>query len=177
MNCSSACLTASSSEAESVFWRPVVPLLRSILFALAVAIFLQAAPRDVFAQSQGQSAENSPQAVVTEFYARYLKELADNKDPLKDDRSFISAHVSSALVKEIEKKIHSPDGMEADYFIQAQDYLDEWLNNISAESPRTSGTNITITVKLGAEKAKPYRLAVTLVNEQGSWKIRKVQRL
>jgi hypothetical protein len=118
----------------------------------------------------------SPDVVAKDFYRWYLGLLVENKDPMHDEVTAFSKYVSSALAKEIERKIHSADGMEADYFIQAQDYLDDWPTNVSVATPRIKGALAAVTVSLGAAKPSSYRLTVTLVKENDTWKIRRVAR-
>jgi hypothetical protein len=116
------------------------------------------------------------EATVSEFYKWHLHLLAQNKEPLLDDRATISKYASRALLGEIEKKLHSADGMEADYFIQAQDYLDDWESNISIARPDIQGPMATVKVVLGATRESRYKLALKLIREDGAWKIREVRR-
>ena len=119
-------------------------------------------------------AEAGPRAVAGRFYSWYLGALAANRDPLRDDEATLARQVSAALMAEIRKKIASPDGLEADYFIQAQDYGEDWLHHIAVSPPKAVGAATQVDVDLGAAKATRQRLLVTLVQEGGAWKIRKV---
>jgi hypothetical protein len=122
------------------------------------------------------AAETTPQAVVSEFYAWYLRAVARDQDPLHDEPATLRKFVSGALIVEIEKKLKSRDGLDADYFMQAQDYLDDWLDNISVSPAQIKGATATTAVYLGKSADKKYGLSVSLVNEQGAWKVRKVTR-
>ncbi|HKD24565.1 MAG TPA: DUF3828 domain-containing protein [Xanthobacteraceae bacterium] len=122
------------------------------------------------------AAETTPQAVVSEFYAWYVRAVAKDEDPLHDEPATLKRYVSGALIVEIEKKLKSRDGLDADYFMQAQDYLDDWLDNISVSPAQIKGATATTAVYLGKSADKKYGLSVSLVNEQGAWKIRKVTR-
>jgi len=144
--------------------------LRGWLLGLLLA-FASAATA---AETSAPTTATLQQTVVTEFYSWYLHGLINNTDPLHDDPATMAKYVSAALAKEIEKKINSPDGMESDYFIQAQDYMDDWVSNISATPPAVKGMTANIVVRLGAPGNDPYLLDVALVNEQGAWKIRRV---
>lgn len=130
------------------------------------------------ATMQSANAENAlaPEASVSAFYKWYLKSMAANKNPLIDDRANLGKYVSSALIKEIDKQMHSPEGLDADYFIQAQDYLDDWESNIVMSKTEIKGKSASMLVTLGATKESRYRLALTLVKEGDVWKIRKIRR-
>lgn len=121
-----------------------------------------------------QAAGSSPAETVSRFYAWYLALAAQNENPLTSDKPIIGNDVSGALLKELKKKIESPDGLEADYFLQAQDYFDDWLTDISASTTRISGRRADVTVTLGKTKATRQRLCVSLIEEHNTWKIRSV---
>jgi hypothetical protein len=152
----------------------VMGCMRACMLSLSIFI----APFGVsLAQSPATATEAAPDIAAQEFYEWYLRLLVESKDPMHDEAAVLSKYVSGTLVKEIERKIHSPDGMESDYFIRAQDYLDDWPSNVSVAAPHVNGATATVTVGLGAAKPSAYRLTVTLVKEKGTWKIRKVARL
>jgi hypothetical protein len=153
-------------------------LVKWFMQACMLSLLTIISPVDVsLAQSPPAATEAGPDLAAQQFYKWYLRLLAENKDPMHDEAAMFSNYVSGALVKDIEKKIHSPDGMESDYFIQAQDYLDDWPGNVSVATPRIERATAKVTVSLGAAKSSAYRLAVTLVKEKSTWKIRKVARL
>lgn len=127
--------------------------------------------------TQSVLAETSlaPDAFVSEFYGWYLHSLAADHDPFRDDRTKLSKYVSKALIKEIERRMNSANGLDADYFIQAQDYLDDWENNISVAMPKINGNTASVVVTLGATKDSRHRLALILMKEDRVWKIRKIR--
>jgi ABC-type transporter MlaC component len=116
---------------------------------------------------------------VTSFYEAYLQALAQNRDPFTQDKAFVKRYVAASLIAEIDKQIKSPDGLEADYFLQAQDFLDEWKGHISvAEAAGAVKAGVAVTVvTLGTKASSEYRLKVRLKKETGGWKISHVQRL
>lgn len=116
-----------------------------------------------------------PSEVVHEFYRWYLQSLAQDRDPVTQDRATLKKYVAKPLIDEIERRMKSPDGLDADYFLQAQDYLDEWKSNISVSQLANNGTVATVVLTLGAKGSAAYRLKVTLRKEADSWKIAKVQ--
>jgi hypothetical protein len=118
-----------------------------------------------------------PDVAAATFYEWYLNELAQNHDPLSGDKKCLVPYVSAPLLRQITRMMHSPDGMEADYFIQAQDYLDGWLHHVSTSDTKVQAGVATTVVTLGEKPQEQYRLSVTLAKEAGVWKIRRVKRL
>jgi hypothetical protein len=58
---------------------------------------------------------------VRNFYSWYLGIQRDSKDAMHDDPPTLAKYVAAPLLREIEKSARGPD---ADYFIQAQDYME-----------------------------------------------------
>jgi hypothetical protein len=157
------------------FARPKISLLVPVWgLALLVALF---APGFTTAQVATAKVESGPELVAVTFYKWYLGQLVQNKDPLHDAVTEMKHQVATPLLREIEKKINSADGMEADYFIAAQDYLDDWPTHVSATIRDRKDAVATLQVQLGVSTQKPYRLRVDLIKEKGDWKIRKVSRI
>jgi hypothetical protein len=80
-----------------------------------------------FAGTAELAVPQSAKTTVVAFYKWYLHALAADKEPLEDDRAELARYVSLPLLREIDRRIHSDEGMDADYFIQAQDVLPDWL--------------------------------------------------
>ncbi len=116
-----------------------------------------------------------PEAVVSEFYQWYMKELAADRNPLLDKNKSLSNYVSVSLLQQIKRKMSSKDGMENDYFIQAQDYLDDWMTSIAVAAPAVNGDVATTKLTLGATDQSRSELDVTLRREKTEWKITQVQ--
>jgi hypothetical protein len=112
---------------------------------------------------------------LTAFYHWYLDELAAELDPLHD-RTKIEAYVSKALLKDLDERINSAKGIDEDYFLKAQDYLEDWASSIVVSDVRINGNTASATVTLGATKQSRHRLTVNLLSEESSWKITKVNR-
>ncbi len=117
-----------------------------------------------------------PAEFVRDFYHWYLKALAQNKDPVSQDQPTLRRFVSAGLLAEIDRRMKSPDGMAADYFIQAQDYLDEWLEEITATPVDANGRAATVAVSLGAKTGKGYHLRVTVERFADAWRLTRVER-
>ena len=127
------------------------------------------------AQAAWAQAAATPEQCTKAFYEWYLTQLAADKDPVSDDSAALKERVAAPLLQLIERKRRSPEGMDADYFIQAQDYLDEWLGQVSVKPRAISKTTAKVDATLGEKPDSLRRLRVTLVRESGTWKISRVQ--
>ena len=119
---------------------------------------------------------SSPEAAVRHFYAWYLGRMVANQNPLQDERPALRHWVSDELLGEIQRRMDSPDGLDADYFLQAQDYDDAWLAQVAELKARSQGTQARVDLTLGPRSAQPWRLTVTLVQGRDGWKIRRVRK-
>lgn len=120
------------------------------------------------------SAEDAavPQIAAQAAYRWYMALLAEDKDASDDPQGY-ERYVSAPLRARIERQMNSTDGMDADYFLKAQDYSDSWLTHIAAErGPRTG--NITRTTVILGAGSEQWRLTVSMAREGGQWKIAEV---
>jgi hypothetical protein len=115
-----------------------------------------------------------PEEAIRGFYHWYMTELIANREPLKE-RADMKRYATERLLKEIEKKQKSADGLGADYFVDAQDFDNLWAKNITVSNLKVSGNNATAEVLLAGKGEMRRQLKVWLVNDGGSWKIDKVQ--
>jgi hypothetical protein len=151
-------------------------LVRARIFvglAVLVVVALSARP----ASAALPESQSTPEAVATEFYGWYVKTMATNRDPIADDPDVLGKFVSNALIAELRRAMATEDGLDTDYFIQAPDYLDEWLTNIRASKPRIRKGTATLELTLGAGPEAKQRLGLTMLQEKGIWKIRNVRPL
>ena len=68
-----------------------------------------------------------------------------------------------------------PDGLDGDYFLDAQDFDNLWAKNITISDLKVSGRNATAEVRLTGKGEMRRRLSVSLVSDGRAWKIDKVQ--
>ena len=61
-----------------------------------------------------------------------------------------------------------------DYFLQAKDYYDDWADFIAVSEVTIDGDTASMLVALGDPAQGTKRLALTLVREDGGWKISRV---
>ncbi|CAI8988249.1 DUF3828 domain-containing protein [Pseudomonas sp. IT-P253] len=117
---------------------------------------------------------SSPKPAAEAFYNWYLQSFSDEKDPLTDDIAQMKQYVSDDLIGKIKKQIASPDGLEEDYFIKAQDYMEEWLTQIKVSEPLTQGASAREQVTLGNTPDTTQIVDVLLVKNNDCWKINEV---
>lgn len=149
-----------------------------ITFARFVAIslvFLLSCLHAPLVSAAIADARNSPEGVATEFYSWYVKTIADHQDPMSDYPDKLTVFVSKPLIAEVRSAMAAEGGLEADYFIQAQDYLDDWPTNVRASKSRIRGNTAKLELTLGASPETRQRMALTLTREKRIWKIRNVR--
>lgn len=117
---------------------------------------------------------SSPKPVAEAFYNWYLQSFSDEKDPLSDDLPQMRQYVSDSLIDRIKKQMESPDGLEEDYFIKAQDYMDEWLTQIKVSEPQLQGSSARESVTLGNTPDTTQIVDLLLIKDKGCWKINEV---
>ncbi len=119
----------------------------------------------------------SPEAVIRDFYKWYMHCLNQNTDPLEKQRATLRKYVTGRLLQEIDKVKNGPDGLDADPFLDAQDWDNDWEKNIAVSSVVSSKTIATAQVTLSGKVMASRKLKVTLKQERGAWKIDKVEGL
>jgi len=113
-----------------------------------------------------------PDRVIRHFYRWYVQMLNASKDPFAEPAQ-LKTYVTDRLLREIEKKSKIEGGIGSDPFIDAQDFDKEWAKNIVVSTPAVTGDRATAEVQLKGKEFS-HKLLVTLIQEQGNWKIDKV---
>ena len=90
-------------------------------------------------------------------------------------RSEIRRYATERLLKEIDKMVKGPDGLDGDYFVDAQDFDPLWAKNISISDVQVHGDKSSGHVVLNGSKGMRKKLMVHLVKEVGTWKVDKVR--
>lgn len=146
--------------------RSILPFL-TLIVTLAVALTGRAAEPITASPSD-------PSATLHSFYHWYVTELIVNHEPLKN-RAAMQRFVTKRLLREIDKAVQSPEGLEADYFLDAQDFDNQWADNISISKVKVSGDKATAEVLLTGQETMRRQLSVTLIKEGSLWKVDKVR--
>jgi hypothetical protein len=148
-----------------------------VKFIAAVALSVLACLSAQGVSAATSDARKSPEAVATEFYTWYVKTIAGHKDPMTDYPDELAEFVSKPLISEVRGAMAKEGGLEADYFIQAQDYLEDWPTNVRATKSKIKGSTATLELTLGASRETEQKLTVTMTKEKRNWKIRNVRPL
>ena len=116
----------------------------------------------------------TPEDCIRNFYHWYVTNLVANHDPMKQ-RKELRQYATERLLKEIDKMVKGPDGLDGDYFTDAQDFDPLWAKNISISNVQTKDDKSSASVLLNGSKGMQKKLVVHLVKEGGTWKVDKVQ--
>ena len=141
------------------------------LVALLTAVAL---PIPGGAAEPPKSSTATPEESIRSFYKWYVTALLANRDPMKQ-RTEMKRFATDRLLKEIDKMKKGPDGLNGDYFLDAQDFDEQWAKKISVSNVKMEGAKAGAHVLLDGPEGMRKKLAVQLVNEGGAWKIDKVQ--
>jgi hypothetical protein len=117
---------------------------------------------------------SSPPDAIRGFYRWYVTELIANRQPL-DNRSELKRFATERLLNQINKMRKGPDGVGADYFLDAQDFDNLWAKNISISNLKVNGRYATAEVRLTGKGEMRRTLKVSLVSDGATWKIDRVQ--
>lgn len=117
-----------------------------------------------------QARAQPPEQAALQFYRWYMQSLAIRQDPLRQSPVQMSSYIDKRLVSELKRRM-SRQGLHADYFIQAQEYMDDWTTDIKAVRPTIQGKLASVVVILGATPETRRMLALTLTKADGDWKI------
>ena len=141
---------------------------------LLVALALSGSVTSALAEERAAA----PEKVIHDFYQWYVQALVQNRDPFGKGRSELKRYASARLLKEIDHARKGPDGLDGDYFVDAQDFDEGWARNIGISTPVIVGQRATALVDLkGKEAGMRKKLRVTLVQEDSAGKVDKVQGL
>ena len=143
-------------------------MMKRILALVAVVILVS------LPSARAAEANATPEQCIRNFYHWYVTALIANRDPLKQ-RAEIRRYATERLLNEIDKMKKGPDGLDGDYFVDAQDFDNLWAKNITVSNVKVSGKSATAEVRLVGKGEMRRRLKVWLASDGASWKIDKVQ--
>jgi hypothetical protein len=125
-------------------------------------------------QVRAAEAAATPEDCIRNFYRWYVTNLVGNRDPLKQ-RKEIRQYATERLLREIDKMAKGPDGLDGDYFVDAQDFDPLWAKNIAISDVKTVADKSSAHVLLNGSKGMQKKLLVRLAKDAASWKVDKVQ--
>lgn len=142
---------------------------RAFIFCILLAVAFSS---PVFGQ-----AVQTPERAAKDFYTWYLTELNAERYPIRQAKRQMLGKVSTRLGRWIYSRSYEEYG--ADYFLDAQDWDENWVKNISASKAVVKGNTAKVNVKFGVPKGTysgfgSRTLPVGLVKEGGTWRIDKV---
>lgn len=149
--------------------------LRPLLLACA---FLAFAGTQIVSAADGvaPAPAATPEAVVRLFYPWYLGEMMKGRVPLTEER--VRDYVAKDTLRDITFAMSFSNagskGVAKDYFLQARDYYDDWADYIAVSEVTIDGDTASTLVALGDPAQGTKNLALTLVREDGGWKISRV---
>lgn len=141
--------------------------LASVLGVVFVLGFSSATPA-------AEPSTANPSDAIRSFYRWYVTELIANRNPM-DNRKELKRFATERLLNEIDKMKTGPDGLDGDYFVDAQDFDNLWAKNITVSNLKVSGKNASAEVLLAGKGEMRRKLKVNLVSDGAAWKIDKVQ--
>jgi hypothetical protein len=124
--------------------------------------------------STARAQSGTPEETIRAFYKWYVQAVMADKDPLTGDRAGLKRYATTRLVGEIDKMRKGPDGLNGDYFLDAQDFDREWAENIKIGKPNVQGGKATVDVELRGRELGKKKLRVTLRQQGAAWKVDKV---
>jgi len=125
------------------------------------------------AHAQEGSESGKPETVLREFYQWYVQSVAANRSPMTDERAKLKRFATEGMLRRIDKLVKA-DELGADPFLHAQDVDKGWAKNIKVSDPKIAGDVATANVELKGPEMGSHKLAVTLRQESGAWKVDKV---
>ena len=148
------------------------------LFALLLALLLAAGSPAQAAEAKADAV--APDVVAAEFYGWYLEALSADQDPLSDRYDTFTRYVTKELAARLVERLQGGRLPQRDYFTQSARYRPAWRRSVHAATMRrrAGAADVLVTLGGGGESGEddgPRQvLALAMVLENGSWKIRQV---
>ena len=95
------------------------------IFAVAM-LFLVANNLPLAETSVQAQTSVTPEATLRHFYEWYLHALNQNQEPLEKHQAELSKFVTQRLMTSLNRARKRPEGIDADFFIDAQDLDETW---------------------------------------------------
>jgi hypothetical protein len=162
------------SKLSSTFAASCAALLMLAALAWMGVTQVQAAP----APRADMGPNAAPDAVATAFYGWYLDTLGADQDPLSDRHAtfnnYVARELTARLIERLDAGLKGRRLPDTDYFLQSPGYETAWRHQVAATTVRQRGGGADVIVTLGEEGGPKRVLALAMVLEAGSWKIRQV---
>jgi hypothetical protein len=145
-------------------------------FLAGLLVLVLAAPPGARALER-KSAVRAPEVVATEFYGWYLEALSADQDPLSDRYDTFTRYVARELAARLVERLQAGRLPQRDYFTQSASYRPAWQRSVRAATVRQRAGAADVLVTLGdtgIDGGPRQMLALSMVLENGVWKIRQV---
>lgn len=148
------------------------------LFPLLLALLLAAGSPAQAAEAKAGAV--APDVVAAEFYGWYLEALSADQDPLSDRYDTFTRYVTRELAARLVERLQGGRLPQRDYFTQSAGYRPAWQRSVHAATMRrrAAAADVVVTLGGGGETGEDHGprqvLALSMVLENGSWKIRQV---
>jgi hypothetical protein len=157
---------------------PLFKLFSPWLALLLALVLAAASPARAL---ETRASARAPDAVATEFYGWYLATLGADQDPLSDRYDTFTRYVSRELAARLVERLQGGRLPRSDYFTQSSRYRPAWQRSVRAAIMRQRAGAAEVLVTLGDagddddNHGGPGKvLALSMVLENGAWKIRQV---
>ena len=140
-------------------------LFLRLTLMIAFAAFISQVP--------AANAEKTPKESIRAFYHWYMTIVIAGKSPFQSKASELKQFVTKRFLNEIDKTNKENNGLGADPFLQSQDTDNGWKSNITVTKLKTTGSTTTAEVELKGKNLS-RKLSVSMVREQGAWKLDQV---
>lgn len=144
--------------------------MKKWILALSIALFSVQSMA-----AAGSAIATAPDALAQQFYTWYLHALSEDQSPVDEHDPLLNRYVTMQLLNKITTLIKTPEGMDNDFFLQDQDYNDDWVDHVNTGKFTVNGTSASGEVVLGEEPAGQRHLLVTVHKEGRAWKIDDVE--
>ena len=124
--------------------------------------------------AQAGSADKAPKESIRAFYHWYMEAVIAGESPMQTKRKDMKQFVTDRFLNEIDQTTKETNGLGADPFLQSQDTDNGWKSNIAVTKLKITGSTATAKVELKG-KDLSRKLSVSLVHEQGIWKLDQVK--
>ncbi|MCE0828474.1 MULTISPECIES: DUF3828 domain-containing protein [Buttiauxella] len=115
---------------------------------------------------------DQPIKLAQEFNQWYLQQISQNKNPLTDGHD-IDKYVTKSTLEKLRSAIgNEAEFYDADFFIRAQDFGEDWPTNVTVVSSDYDPVCFNIYVSYG--KKQQHTVIDCMVKESGTWKIQSV---
>lgn len=115
-------------------------------------------------------AQNTPETTIKGFYSWHVKEVSKDKFPLAEQPTKMKQFITTRCYNE-NKKAYDNNKFDADYFIQAQDFDNQWATNVKISNVRINRNRATANVILDGKGSFDSKLKLKLIKEKNVWKI------